>query len=259
MPKVILVYGLPGSGKTTLANKISKKLSCTHLNADEVRERFGDWGFEVEDRLRQATRMRALANEDLGSFVVIDFVCPLREGRKIVDADYSIFMDTVKSSRYRNTNKMFEHPEPDELPSFWFKEFDSDSQAQQVVTQLITFDWRKPTVQMLGRWQPFHDGHLALFKRAFEKTGQVVIQVRDCEGWNDSNPFDFITVRAQIRKKLADHNFVEGREFMIMLVPNITNITYGRNVGYSIEQETFDRNIQNISATKIRQSMGYKS
>ena len=73
------------------------------------------------------------------------------------------------------------------------------------------FDWKKPTVQMLGRWQPFHDGHFALFRRAIAKTGQVVVQVRDCQGWNESNPFDFDTVRHGIVAKLSESGFCGNR------------------------------------------------
>ena len=102
------------------------------------------------------------------------------------------------------------------------------------------FDWKKPTVQMLGRWQPWHDGHQALFKRCFEKTGQVIIQVRDVQGVSgginqDDNPFDWDEVCKNIEKGLACDGFTRGVEYEIMLVPNIVNITYGRGVGYKFE------------------------
>jgi nicotinamide mononucleotide adenylyltransferase len=111
---------------------------------------------------------------------------------------------------------------------------------------------------MLGRWQPWHDGHTALFERCLVKTGQVAIQVRDVQGWDDSNPFDFETVKRNIIKGLAEHGFTHGKEYVIMLVPNIVNITYGRKVGYKIEQEHFDEKVENISATAIRAKMGLK-
>ena len=121
------------------------------------------------------------------------------------------------------------------------------------------FNWKKPTVQMLGRWQPFHDGHLELFKRAFNKTKQVVIQVRDCQNWNNSNPFNYEDIKEGIIKKLSKENFTLNVDYVVMLVPNITNITYGRDVGYKIEQETFDKNVTDISGTKIRKKMGYET
>ena len=104
---------------------------------------------------------------------------------------------------------------------------------------------------MLGRWQPFHDGHYTLFKEIIKKTGQVCIQIRDVQGIDD-NPFDFDTVKKNIENKLNPE--FEGR-FKIMLVPNITNISYGRGVGYTIEEVVLPEEIQKISATKIRAKM----
>jgi hypothetical protein len=122
------------------------------------------------------------------------------------------------------------------------------------------FDWKKPTVQMLGRWQPWHDGHQALFKRCVAKTGQVIIQVRDVQGASggdgqDDNPFDWEAVCKNIEDGLAKDNFHRGKEYEIMLVPNIVNITYGRGVGYKFEEEVFEEAITDISATKIRKEM----
>ncbi|MFL2730321.1 MAG: cytidyltransferase [Gammaproteobacteria bacterium] len=122
------------------------------------------------------------------------------------------------------------------------------------------FDSKKPTVLLLGRWQPWHEGHLALFKRAMAKTGQVVIQVRDVkdssggEGQND-NPFSFEQISEDISKKLLKSGYTINVDYIIQLVPNITNITYGRGVGYKIEQESFDSKTESISATNIRKSL----
>ena len=113
------------------------------------------------------------------------------------------------------------------------------------------WDNKKPTAQMLGRWQPFHDGHHTLFKEIIKKTGQVCIQIRDVQGVDD-NPFDFETVKKKIEDKLNPE--FEGR-FQIVLVPNITNICYGRGVGYKIEEIELSKEVQEISATKIRAKM----
>tara|TARA_B100000575_G_scaffold237064_1_gene199153 strand:+ start:862 stop:1254 length:393 start_codon:yes stop_codon:yes gene_type:complete len=122
------------------------------------------------------------------------------------------------------------------------------------------FDPKKPTVLLLGRWQPWHDGHLALFERALAKTGQVVIQVRDVEGSSggegqDDNPFSYEEISKDISSKLLLSGYKVNEDFIIQLVPNITNITYGRGVGYIIQQESFNSDIESISATKIRKSL----
>ena len=122
--------------------------------------------------------------------------------------------------------------------------------------KIMSYEWnnKKPTAQMLGRWQPFHDGHYALFEEIIKKTGQVCIQVRDVKGVDD-NPFDFETVKKNIEKRLLP-NF--KNRFKIVLVPNITNISYGRGVGYAIEEVILPEKIQSISATKIRKEMREK-
>ena len=113
---------------------------------------------------------------------------------------------------------------------------------------------------MLGRWQPWHQGHQELFKKCLNKTGQVIIQVRDVQGSSggdgqDDNPFNWDTVCKNIEEGLSKDNFKRGIEYEIMLVPNIINISYGRGVGYSFEEIVLEEKIQKISATKIRKNM----
>ena len=122
------------------------------------------------------------------------------------------------------------------------------------------FNWKKPTVQMLGRWQPWHNGHQALFKRCIAKTGQVIIQVRDVEGASggddqNDNPFNWDEVCKNIEEGLSKDGYKKGIEYEIMLVPNVVNITYGRGVGYVFEEEVFEKSITSISATKIRKEL----
>ena len=119
---------------------------------------------------------------------------------------------------------------------------------------LYQWDNKKPTVQMLGRWQPFHDGHYALFEEIVKITGQVCIQIRDVQGVED-NPFDFETVKKNIEEKL---NPKYKNRFKVLLVPNITNVCYGRGVGYKIEEIALSKKIRKISATKIRKAMREK-
>ncbi len=105
--------GLPGAGKTTLANEIAPKLNAKRLNADEVRKAAKDWDFSEEGRKRQAKRMAeaALKIKSEGHYVVADFICPTPEARKLFPADYIIWVDTIKEGRFEDTNQMFVKPE----------------------------------------------------------------------------------------------------------------------------------------------------
>ena len=273
--------GLPGSGKTYFAERLKVYLEINGnfdlskitsdvpyprvitkvdwFNADEIRRRFNDWDFSHEGRIRQSIRMFEFAMKCTGDYVICDFVAPLPEMRHNFKADWTIWMDTIDQSRYDDTNKMFVPPD---IYDFRITEQNADKWVQYVGEMIIAnkrrpmFDWRKETVQMLGRWQPWHAGHRALFERALAKTGQVCIMIRDCQGWNGSNPFAINQVTDYIKRDLDP--LYQGM-YTIMVVPNIVNITYGRDVGYKIEQEVFDDSVHSISATKIRKQMGLES
>ena len=105
--------GLPGSGKTTLAEELAPMLNAKRLNADEVRKEANDWDFSEEGRKRQAKRMAnfALKLKDDGNFVVADFICPTPEARELFPADFVVWVDTIKEGRFDDTNKMFVKPE----------------------------------------------------------------------------------------------------------------------------------------------------
>ena len=279
--------GLPGSGKTYLAkalktyleengdiervnpsrllmkeaifiNEDEFKVKVDWFNADDVRQKYNDWDFSKEGRIRQSIRMARFALECTGDFVICDFVAPLVEMRNNFKADWTIWMDTIDHGRFEDTNKMFIEPEQYD---FRVTEQNCEKWAEFIGNHILenrarpTFDWQKETVQMLGRWQPWHPGHRALFERAIAKTGQVVIQLRDCQGWQGSNPFAIEQVKALIRRDLDP--LFQG-QYEIQVVPNITNITYGRDVGYKIEKEEFDDKTKSISATNIRKELGLK-
>lgn len=260
----ILIMGLPGAGKTTLAKQVAQELnsagkSLVWLNADDVRKAYNDWDFSHEGRIRQSKRMRDMAESNTDSdYVICDFVAPLVEMRDNFAPDWTVWVDTIDQGRYEDTNRMFQPPD---LYDFRITEQRAEYWASYIGQHILTgksrprFDWRRPTVQMLGRWQPWHAGHRALFERLLARTGQVIIQIRDVQGWQDSNPFELAEVERRIRRDLDP--LYQG-QYDIQVVPNIVHIGWGRGVGYTSGEETFDESITQISATQIRRDMGLK-
>jgi len=257
----ILIMGLPGAGKTYLSQHIMDQFQAegktvTWFNADEVRKKYNDWDFSHEGRIRQSHRMAELAAECTTDYVICDFVAPLPEMRHNFKADWVVWVDTIEKGRFEDTNKVFTPPD---VYDFRITEQNAEKWAEFVAVNIMynkrrpVFDYQKETVQMLGRWQPWHAGHRALFERAIAKTGQVAIMIRDCQGWNGSNPFAIEQVKYYIKRDLDP---IYQGQYEIIVVPNIVNITYGRDVGYKIEQEVFDDATHAISATKIRKEMG---
>ena len=276
MTQRILIMGLPGSGKTTLAGALKRYLEAngnisysraemlpidttcqvTWFNADDIRRKYNDWDFSNDGRIRQSIRMFQFSIEAGGDYVICDFVAPLVEMRNNFKADWTIWMDTIREGRYADTNAAFVEPEQYD---FRITEQDCEKWAEFIGSHIVAnrrrpvFDWKKESTLLLGRYQPWHEGHRALFERLITRTGQVVIQVGDVQGWQGSNPFEFEKVVKFIKRDLDP---IYQGQYEVMLVPNITNITYGRDVGYKIEQEVFDDKVHSISATKIRRTLG---
>ena len=256
----VLIYGLPGAGKTYLAKKLCEYLgdNIAWFNADIVREEANDWDFSDEGRQRQSERMLRLCKEAEaeGKVAVADFVAPFFQARLDFNADYEVFVDTIKEGRFEDTNKVFERSA---VTMSWqnesryhiteWNDIDAKNIAWIIGNKYI-WNNQSPTTQMLGRFQPWHDGHQALLDRAMAKHGQVALLIRDMPT-SESNPYTAQQVKDNLQEKLTKY---AGR-VKIIIVPNILNITYGRDVGYKIEKESFSKDVEDISAKKIRNAM----
>lgn len=254
--KTILVFGLPGSGKTTFASKLKELFGdrAAHLNGDEVRKLHNDWDFSEDGRRRQAVRMKDLAQQykASGQHVILDFVCPKAEYRGIIDADYEIYMKTAPVRDFPDTTALFEKPAHGTV---W--DIESYEEANSSVVDLYTlimeanFDYNAPTALMIGRFQPFHAGHKALFLKALDKHGQVCIAVRDMPQ-DAKNPFSAFQVTENIKKELIEYT----GQFQVVILPNVVDVVHGRDVGWTVSKIDLPPDIESISATQIRKDMG---
>jgi hypothetical protein len=246
---IIQIIGLPGSGKTTLATALADRINAVHLNADYVRATINsDLGFTPEDRVEHSRRLGEMAKmlSGQGLDVVVDFICPTSATRAAFGKpDICIWMDTITEGRFEDTNKLWEaHTEFD----YHFVSYDNKGQTDLIIAQSELHDWKAPTTLMLGRYQPWHEGHQALLDKAHERTEQVVIAVRDTQGTSEKDPLDYKAVRGWIQQ--------DATQRFVIKVPNITNIVYGRDVGYKIEQVDLGADIHAISATQKRKELG---
>ena len=184
MQRKILVMGLPGAGKTTLANALAPLLNAVVFNADAVRANLSrDLGFSHEDRVEQARRMGWMCDRvvEAGGTVIADFICPTADTRAAFGEAFTIWLDRIDMGRFEDTNRMFVAPEQFDLriaaegtPQYW---------AERALAQLRpAFDPQKPTALFLGRYQPFHRGHQSLIEEGLRRVGQVCIAVRDTHG-----------------------------------------------------------------------------
>jgi adenylylsulfate kinase len=242
--------GLPGAGKTTLANALAPLLNAVVFNADAVRANLSrDLGFGHEDRVENARRMGWMCDRvvEAGGTAIADFICPTADTRAAFGEAFIIWIDRIDSGRFEDTNRMFVAPEHFDLrvkaegaPQYW---------AEQALSLLRPpFDPQKPTALFIGRYQPFHAGHQRLIEEGLRRVGQVCIAVRDTHGIDARNPLPFFAVKQRIEAALSAH---AGR-FTVVPLPNITNVFYGRDVGYSVERIVLDEVTEAISATKLR-------
>jgi len=247
---IIQIIGLPGAGKTALATVLASKINAIHFNADDVRSDLcKDLGFSPEDRIEQARRLGALARltSKQGYITVVDFVCPTDETRLAFGKpDILVWVDRIKEGRFADTNSMWQKPEAD---LHIVDGLTVEQEVELVINTFNLYDWRKPTTLMLGRYQPWHEGHQALLEKAYERTEQVVVGVRDTQGTSEKDPLSYQEV-----VEFISNNGV-SKPFTVKF-PNITNIVYGRDVGYKIEQIDLGAEVHAISATQKRKELG---
>lgn len=182
-----------------------------------------------------------------GHLVIVDFVCPTKQTRDAFGKpDILVWMNTIAEGRYADTNSLWEDPEEYSLV---VNEI-SDLAVERVINTFGLFDWSAPTTLQLGRYQPWHDGHEALKNEAHKRTDQVLLGVRNTYNTSEKDPLTYGQVEDYIRQSSNLNNTA------ILRLPNITNIVYGRDVGYKIEHVELPADIQAISATQKRKELG---
>ncbi len=247
---IIQIIGQAGSGKTALATALADRINALHINADEVRAGMNsDLGFGMDARIEHARRLGELARllDKQNQIVIVDFICPTKETREAFGKpDILIWVDRLKVGRFADTNAIWQDPEDYDL--VLAIGLTIEHEVQIVIDRFRLYDWKAPSTLMLGRYQPWHEGHEALKEKAHERTDQVVIGVRHTSGTSEKDPLSFEDVAERIR--------AATRSPFVVKMPNITNIVYGRDVGYKIEQIDLGADIHAISATDKRKELG---
>lgn len=250
MKRKILIMGLPGAGKTTLADALAPLINAVVFNADAVRANLSrDLGFSHRDRVEHARRMGWMCDRvvEAGGTVIADFICPTPDTRSAFGEAFTIWVDRIEAGRFEDTNRMFAAPKYFDLripaqgtPQYW---------AEQALALLRpTFHPQKPTALFIGRYQPFHRGHMQLIEEGLRRVGQACIAVRDTHGLDAKNPLPFFAVKQRIETALSAYD----GQFVVVPLPNITNVFYGRDVGYNVERIVLDEVTETISASKVR-------
>jgi predicted kinase len=249
--KKILIMGLPGAGKTTLAEALLPRLNAVYFNADMVRANVHkDLGFALEDRIEHARRLGWLSDQVVraGPYVIADFICPTAATRDAFGGAFTVWVDRIKKGRFDDTNALFQSPETydirvskDGAPEFW---------AEKIAAAVRPmFDPKAPTALFVGRYQPFHAGHRALIEDGIRRIGQVCLAVRDTAGGDKGTPCLFEFVRARIEEALREHN---GR-FVVVPVTHVPAVYDGRDIGRVVERVELDHpDTEELNGSKRR-------
>ena len=184
---------------------------------------------------------------ETGGTAIADFICPTPDTRTAFGPAFTVWVDRIQEGRFVDTNRIFVAPDKfdvrvtaDGTPLHW---------AEKIVGGLRPpFNPQRPTALFIGRYQPFHPGHRRLIEEGLRRIGQVCIAVRDTHGVDTKNPLSFFDVKQRIEAGLSAYT---GR-FVVVPLPNITHVLYGRDVGYAVERIDLDADIEAISATDIR-------
>jgi len=262
MKNIYWLTGLPCSGKTTIAKELGRHLYAEILDGDNLRDLVENKEFTKESRTRHMMYTAAMAHY-LSKYidVVVSLVSPIKEIREAIKNKYSNLLEVyVKCDldicKLRDVKGMYDKAEKGEITNFtgvqekYEEPLDPDivvrsdeSTIDECVNQILKLHNNTPKALLIGRWQPLHAGHKALFNKVRQEGKKILIGIRDTE-ISESNPYSVTDRIAMIKEQVPDAE--------VVVIPDITEVCYGRGVGYGIREIRLSADIEDISATKIR-------